>query len=181
VSRTQSSGAPAPKRDELYQTAIGEFGRALDRLAAGYEADPEKRLDLRQDIHFQLWRSFEVFDGRCSLKTWTFRVAHNTAVSYVNRERRKNTGFVSLEEIERTASSGDGEPDIDQQRALQQLSEFIRQLKPLDRQIMISHLEDMDTATIAEITGLSPANIGMKIHRIKNILASRFFEERRYV
>jgi RNA polymerase sigma-70 factor (ECF subfamily) len=180
VSRTQSNGAP-PKRDELYETAIREFGRALDRLAAGYEADAEKRHDLRQDIHFQLWRSFEVFDGRCSLKTWTFRVAHNTAVSYVHRERRKNAGFVSLEEIERTAPSGDCEPDIDRERALHRLSDFIRQLKPLDRQIMISYLEEMDTATIAEITGLSTANVGMKIHRIKNILSSRFLEEKRYV
>jgi RNA polymerase sigma-70 factor, ECF subfamily len=179
VSRTESSGAP--KRDELYAAASREFGRALDRLAAGYEADPEKRHDLRQDIHFQLWRSFEVFDGRCSLKTWTFRVAHNTAVSYVNRERRKNAPFVSLEEIEQTAPTGSGEPDIDQQRTLQQLSGFIRQLKPLDRQIMISYLEEMDMASIAEITGLSPANLRMKIHRIKNILSSRFLKEKRYV
>src|SRR6185295_11942482 len=128
------------KRDELYETAVRDFGRALDRLSAGYEADPERRQDLRQDIHFQLWKSFEVFDGRCSLKTWTFRVAHNTAVSYVNRERRKNSGFVSLEEIERTAATAGREPDIDRQRALEQLSGFIRQLKPLDRQIMISYL-----------------------------------------
>ena len=181
MSCTQNSGAPKPKRDELYETAIGEFGRALDRLAAGYEADAEKRHDLRQDIHFQLWRSFEVFDGRCSLKTWTFRVAHNTAVSYVNRERRRNAGMVSLEEIERTQLDKDRRPDIDRQRTLQQLSQFIRQLKPLDRQIMISHLEDMDAATIAEITGLSPANVGMKIHRIKSILSDRFLEEKRYV
>ena len=181
MSRTQSSGAPTPKRDELYATATAAFGRALDRLAAGYEADAEKRHDLRQDIHFQLWRSFEVFDGRCSLKTWTFRVAHNTAVSYVNRERRRNAGMVSLEEIERTQLDKDRRPDIDRQRTLQQLSQFIRQLKPLDRQIMISHLEDMDAATIAEITGLSPANVGMKIHRIKNILSNRFLEEKRYV
>ena len=172
---------PPPERDELYEAAIREFGRVLDRVAAGYEADPDKRHDLRQDIHFQLWRSFRVFDGRCSVKTWTFRVAHNTAVSYVNRERRENAGFVSLEEIERTAPSEDREPDIDQQRALDQLSGFIRQLKPLDRQIMISYLEEMDTATIAEITGLSPANVGMKIHRIKTILSSRFFKEKRYV
>ena len=75
----------------------------------------------------------------------------------------------------------DRQPDIDRQRTLQQLSQFSRQLKPLDRQIMISHLEDMDTATIAEITGLSPANVGMKIHRIKNILSTRFLEEKRYV
>jgi RNA polymerase sigma-70 factor (ECF subfamily) len=181
VSRTQINGAPPPRRDELYETAIREFGRALDRLAAGYEADPEKRHDLRQDIHLQLWRSFAVFDGRCSLKTWTFRVAHNTAVSYVNRERRKNAGFVSLEEIERIAPGEDREPDIDRQRALQQLSQFIRQLKPLDRQIVISYLEDLDMATIAEITGLTPANVGMKIHRIKNILSTRFLEEKRDV
>ncbi len=168
-------------REDLYATAIREFGRALDRLAAGYEADPEKRHDLRQDIHLQLWRSFEVFDGRCSLKTWTFRVAHNTAVSYVNRERRRNAAFVGLEEIERTVAGEDRRPDIDHERALLQLAEFVRQLKPLDRQIMICHLEDMDAATIAEITGLSPANVGMKIHRIKNILASRFLEEKRYV
>jgi RNA polymerase sigma-70 factor (ECF subfamily) len=169
------------EREELYAAASREFGRALDRLTAGYEADPEKRHDLRQEIHFQLWRSLEVFDGRCSLKTWTFRVAHNTAVSYVNRERRKNVPLVSLEEIEQTAPAGGRAPDVDQQRALQQLSGFIRHLKPLDRQIMISYLEELDLATIAEITGLSPANVAMKIHRIKNILSSRFLKEKRYV
>jgi RNA polymerase sigma-70 factor, ECF subfamily len=105
-------------------------------------------------------------------------VAHNTAVSYVKRERRKNACLVSLDEIEPTATSKDREPDIDQQKALQQLSEFIRRLKPLDRQIMICYLEQMDTASIAEITGLSPANVGMKIHRIKNILSRRFVEEK---
>ena len=99
----------------------------------------------------------------------------------MNRERRKNARFVRLEEIEPTVPGEDREPDIDRRRSLQLLSEFIRQLKPLDRQIMISYLEDMDMATIAEITGLSPANVGMKIHRIKNILSARFLEEKRYV
>jgi RNA polymerase sigma-70 factor (ECF subfamily) len=99
----------------------------------------------------------------------------------VNRERQKNARLVSLEEIEQTAPTEGQEPDIDQQRALQQLSGFIRQLKPLDRQIMISYLEEMDMATIAEITGLTPANVRMKVHRIKNILSSRFLKEKRYV
>ncbi len=168
------------RSSELYQNAVRDFGRALDRLAAGYEADPEKRHDLRQEIHLQIWKSFEVFDGRCSLKTWVFRVAHNTAVSYVNRERRTNARFVSLEEIERTVPGEGGEPNIDRHRALQHLSRLILQLKPLDRQIMISYLEEMDAASIADITGLSPANVAMKVHRIKNILARRFLEEQNY-
>lgn len=171
----------AAKRDELYATAAREYGPALDRLALGYEADPERRRDLKQDIHFQLWRSLELFDERCSLRTWTFRVAHNTAVSYVQSERRKGAIFVSLEEVEDTMPGDNREPDIDRSRALQRLSQLIRKLKPLDRQIMISHLEELDAATIAEITGLSPANIAMKVHRIKNILSRHFLQEQRHV
>jgi DNA-directed RNA polymerase specialized sigma24 family protein len=85
---TKSSGSS--ERNELYTRAVAECGRMLDRLSFGYEADPDKRRDLRQEIHLQLWRSFGAFGGRCSLKTWTLRVAHNTAASYVIRERRMN-------------------------------------------------------------------------------------------
>ena len=88
--------------------------------------------------------------------------------------------FVSLEEIERMPPSPEGEPDIDRHRALVQISQLILKLKPLDRQIMISYLEEMDVASIADITGLSAANVGMKIHRIKSILARRFHEEQHY-
>jgi RNA polymerase sigma-70 factor (ECF subfamily) len=174
VGREESTRASNSRRDRLYETAIVEFGRAIDRLAAGYEADPEKRQDLRQEIHFRLWKSFEVFDRRCSLKTWIFRVAHNTAASYAGRERRSNAVLVGLEEVERIAWRGDAEPDIDQQRALQQLSQLLLKLKPLDRQIMICYLEEMEMAHIAEITGISPANVAMKVHRIKSILSRRF-------
>lgn len=167
------------RQQELYDTAVAEFGPALSRLAAGYETDPEKRRDLQQEIHLQLWRSFAIFDERCSLKTWAFRVAHNTAVSWVNRERRNSAGLVGLEEIEVAARQR--EPDVDHQRLLRHLSELIHKLKPLDRQIMLSYLEEMDATAIAAITGLSAANVAMKIHRIKNILARQFFQEQQNV
>lgn len=169
-----------PSRDELYTAATNEFGRALDRLAFGYEANAEKRLDLRQEIHLQLWRSLAIFDGRCSLKTWTFRVAHNAAVSYINRERRNGATLVSLEDFERTLSSAEWEYEIDHRRDLERLTRLILQLKPLDRQIMISYLEELDNVTIAEITGLSPGNVAMKIHRIKYILSRRLMKEERH-
>lgn len=162
--------------DERYREAIDAFGRALDRLAAGYEADSEKRRDLRQEIHLQLWRSFDVYDERCSLRTWTFRVAHNTAASYVTRERRTNHRLAALEEVERTAAAPTSLPDLDRARALELLYRLIRALKPLDRQIVMLYLEEFDAASIAEITGFSAANVAMKIHRIKNILARRFLE-----
>src|SRR5260370_35206747 len=95
----------SPEGNELYTRAVSECGRMLDRLAAGYEADPDKRRDLRQEIHLQLWRSFGAFDGRCSLKTWTLRVATNTAASNAVRERRRNAKLISCEAIEQTPAS----------------------------------------------------------------------------
>jgi RNA polymerase sigma-70 factor (ECF subfamily) len=81
---------------------------------------------------------------------------------------------VSLEELEVLPDKDQGEFDTDQHRNLERLSALIKQLKPLDRQVIVSYLEDMDAASIGEITGLSPGNVAMRIHRIKNILARRF-------
>ena len=64
-------------QDDQYRDAAAGFGPALDRLACAYEADPDIRRDLLQDIHLALWRSFANFDGRCSLRTWVYRIAHN--------------------------------------------------------------------------------------------------------
>jgi DNA-directed RNA polymerase specialized sigma24 family protein len=45
--------------DLLYEEVAADYGAALDRLARAYEADPDKRRDLLQDIHLALWRSLE--------------------------------------------------------------------------------------------------------------------------
>ena len=53
----------AADQDTLYKQAAAEFSGALNRLARGYEPDPDKRRDLVQDIHVALWRSFAQFAG----------------------------------------------------------------------------------------------------------------------
>ncbi len=161
-------------QDALYTEAAEAHGAALVRLARAYEADTEKRRDLIQEIHLQLWRSLGYFNGRCSLRTWVYRVAHHTAASHVLRERRIRAALVSLDDLEAIPDTGSSGFDANQQEALGRLSLLIQKLKPIDRQIVVSYLEGMDAASIGEITGLSPGNVAMKIHRIKNILARRF-------
>ena len=89
-----------PSRDDLYREAMASCGTALERLARAYEVDPDKRRDLLQEIHVALWQSFENFEGRCSLQTWLYRVAHNTATSVVIRKKMRAPAFVDLEEVE---------------------------------------------------------------------------------
>jgi RNA polymerase sigma-70 factor (ECF subfamily) len=165
-------------QDSLYGEAADTYGSALDRLARAYELDPEARRDLLQEIHLHLWRSFASFDQRCSLRTWVYRVAHNVATAHVIRQNRIRKRLVGLEDIETLESLADGDHEfaVSQTQALERLSLLIQLLKPLDRQIIVSYLEGMSGSSIGEITGLSPANVGMKVHRIKNIL-KRWFTE----
>jgi RNA polymerase sigma-70 factor (ECF subfamily) len=136
--------------------------------------DPGARRDLLQDIHLQLWRSFALFDGRCSLRTWVYRIAHNVGVAHVVRQRRLRNRLVSVDSIEAMQGGDQSELATSQAEALERLSKVIQRLKP--RQIIVAYLEGLDASSIGAITGLSAANIAMKIHRIKNILRRWFAE-----
>jgi RNA polymerase sigma-70 factor, ECF subfamily len=175
VSTTETIPAASPTQDDLYQDAAKTYGGALERLARAYEADPEIRRDLVQDIHVALWRSFAGFDGLCSLRTWIYRVAHNVAASHVMRQRRnRSQALVGLEELENFPDANTGQHAADRGQALDRLLNLIQRLKPLDRHVILSYLEGLDAASIGEITGLSPGNVATKIHRIKTVLARQF-------
>ena len=170
MNRTES-------QDEFYLKVAAEYGAALARMAYAYEADPDLRRDLSQEIHLALWRSFGRFNGRCSLRTWIYRVAHNVATSHVIRQaksKKSAPAFLTLEEAEAQAGNENVEISADRTHALARLFALIQRLDPLDRQVILAYLEDLDAESIAEITGLSAANVWSKIHRIKNVLVRQF-------
>lgn len=137
-------------QDELYEEASAVCGAALRRLARGYEADPETRRDLLQEIHIELWRSLRLFDGRCSLQTWVYRVAHNVAASHVLRSRRALSRLVDIDALESEPGFVDGVAQANQQYSVSRLLDRIYRLKPPDRQITLLYLEGEQAASIAD-------------------------------
>ena len=166
----------AEDQETRYRDAVAQYGPAIERLARAYEADADERRDLVQDIHVALWRSFAAFDGRCAIGTWTWRVAHNAAATHVGRRRRRPPArrLATLEELESTAGSDDPEAAAGERQLLDRLNGLIQALGPPDRQVMLLYLEDLAAAEIAEIIGLSPGAVAVKIHRLKALLARRF-------
>jgi RNA polymerase sigma-70 factor (ECF subfamily) len=170
----------AGRTERLYTEVASEFGAALERLARGYERDADKRRDLLQEIHLALWRSLARFDSRCSMRTWVYRVAHNVATSHVIRPKSSSPTLVAADDLESLERMPDAvnriaaEDRLDRQRTLDRLYESIRQLRPMDRQVMLLYLEEVEAAAIAEITGLTAVNVATKIHRIKQLLTRRF-------
>src|ERR1044071_3147865 len=106
-------------QEALYKEAAETYAAALQRLVRAYEADADKRRDLLQDIHLALWLSLEKYEARCSLRTWVYRVAHNTATSYVIRQRRTNSReLLTLEQIEARAGDANAVQRADERIAI---------------------------------------------------------------
>jgi RNA polymerase sigma-70 factor (ECF subfamily) len=169
------------RQDEQYRAAAQAYGPAIDRLARAYEADADHRRDLVQDIHVALWRSFAAFDGRCSVRTWVYRVAHNAATTHVLKARRfRLEGLTGLEEIALAADTDNPEQATSDKQALDRLMVLIRHLRPPDRQIVLLYLEDFDAGAISEVIGLSSGAVATKIHRLKALLARQFHEGDRH-
>ena len=172
-----SDAGRAAGREEQYVQAAAAFGPALERLARAYEPDPDRRRDLLQEIHVALWRSLARFDGRCSLRTWVYRVAHNTATSKVLRPQTNAPKLMALDHAAEPIAAGPSEEEaFDRRRALERLHALIRQLRPLDRQVMLLYLEQLDASSIADITGLSAGNVATRVRRLKQRLIQQFYE-----
>jgi RNA polymerase sigma-70 factor (ECF subfamily) len=164
----------AARQESLFEKIAAEFSAPLARLARAHEADPHLQQDLLQEIHIALWRSLAAFGERCSLRTWVYRVAHNVAATHILRNRRRQTHrLTTLDEIDLAGESPDVDAELDASRALKKIQSLIQALKPLDRQVIILHLEGLPADEIADITGISTANTHTKLTRIRQLLAAQ--------
>jgi RNA polymerase sigma-70 factor, ECF subfamily len=162
-------------RDVLFTRVAAEFGPPLARLAAAYELDPSRQQDLLQELHFSLWRSLASFENQCSLRTWVYRVAHNTASTYVRgRKRDRRMRLVSLDDLDELVHEADVEHLVDDAAVRGKLKKLIARLKPVDRNVFLLYLEGLKAAEIADVVGISASNVAQKVHRAQKYLKQYF-------
>jgi len=77
LSQAPIQSAAVEDAEGLFARALAEYGPAISRIVRANEARVHLRADLQQEIYLELWRSLAIFDGRCSLGTWVYRIALN--------------------------------------------------------------------------------------------------------
>jgi RNA polymerase sigma-70 factor (ECF subfamily) len=165
------------RQDDLFQ-AIAQYGAALDRLAVPTKPIRKNGVICPRKSNSQSGAVSSV-SKLVAHRTWIYRVAHNTASNYIVRQRRANISkLVTLAEVEAAPDPINHQRHVEQHIALDRLLQLIHRLRPMDRQVMLLYLEDMDAESIGEITGISAGNVRVLIHRVKIILARQFHEGR---
>jgi RNA polymerase sigma-70 factor (ECF subfamily) len=151
---------------------IKENRNLIFKVCYTYCRDQENRKDLEQEILFQLWKSFEKFDGRVKISTWIYRIALNTAISFYRNDNKYIGKTVAFDESIISVSSH--EQDLEQDENITLLYQFIDKLSVLDKALMLLYLDNNKYMEIADILGISESNVATKISRIKKTLKNQF-------
>lgn len=158
---------------EPFVDLVYEHQGILQRICSVYASSRDDREDLLQDILLQSWRSFSSFDGQSKFSTWLYRVALNTAL--LHRRRRAGKRALADRSSVRVNILVDECPEREPDVAL--LRQCIQELPDVNRAIIFLHLERRTYEEIAEITGLSLANVSVRLVRIKKDLRQRLLEK----
>lgn len=139
----------------------------IHKVALMYEADPEARNDLFQEIVLQLWKSFPTFRGEAKITTWMYRIALNTAISGLRRKHRKPP----TEDIhDRHLNISETQETDHREEDLQRLQWAIRQLSEIDRAMILMALEEVPYEEIADTIGITQNNVRVRMNRIRERL-----------
>jgi RNA polymerase sigma-70 factor (ECF subfamily) len=122
--------------------------------------------DLYQEVLISIWKAMKSFKGEAKLSTWLYRVVLNTALTYSRNKKRRwsRLSFVQLKESHEATES----PKADDK--IEHLYAAIKQLAKDERALILLYLDDKKYQEIADISGLSVSNVGVKINRLKKKL-----------
>ena len=128
-----------------------------------FSKDQEEVNDLFQEVVIRLWQGFDKYKGDSKERTWIYRVALNTCISFDRKKRRHNKKQVYTgDEL-----FGCNERDTQQKEILHKR---ITQLCPLDRAIVLLWLEDISYEEIGSIIGITAKNVSVRLYRIREQL-----------
>jgi RNA polymerase sigma-70 factor (ECF subfamily) len=157
---------------------IGENRQRILRICRVYAWNPQDEEDLYQEVLFQIWRALPNLKDKTHANTWLYRVALNTAVSFVRKQTAAGRQSVPVEHdairelVERRQPMATPpNPKINL------LYEAIGRLEKVEKALITLFLEDLSYDEIGEVLGLSASHVGVMLHRTKKKLSLWLKEE----
>lgn len=142
---------------EVFRELVESHSQRLFRLAYRITGDEASAEDAVQETFLRAYRSFGGFDARSQPGTWLHRIAVNTAIEMVRKQRRHQSRQEEMDATEEPFPSSDPGPD---RLALggevgRAVRSALAGLSPMERTaFVLRHFEGRSIAEICEQLGL---------------------------
>lgn len=143
---------------------IHDHQKIIFKICRIYRDNKEDQEDLFQEVVYQLWKSFPSFKGESKISSWVYRITLNTTIAIYRKTKIEINYFEEFPEKIHPSTENKANENADR------LFEALRKLNDGDKALISLYLEDFSYQEMAEITGISESNVGVKLNRIKNKL-----------
>lgn len=156
-------------QETAFVEMIKENETLIFKITSIYGNNEADKQDLYQEIVLQLWKSFKKFRQEASASTWIYRVALNTAISRLRKEKKATSTVPYDAQIH---SLTDTQETVLEERS-KELHLQISRLNDIEKAIILLYLENKSHNEIAEITGITTSNVSTRMVRIKEKLKKK--------
>lgn len=151
----------------FYEEYIENNRAIIARICRAYADNEADFQDYFQEVCLQLWKSRHNFRQQSKLSTWIYRLTLNVCLSLVRKKKHQPAALDGIVDEIAVPARLLEDP---QQEQLRLLYQQIRELKEVDRALILLYLEEKSYEEISLILGITISNVGVKINRIKKRL-----------
>lgn len=153
-------------KEKEFLARIEQHKGILYKVSKMYMDNKDDQDDLFQEIVCQLWKAYDSFKGESQFSTWMYRVAINTSIVFLKKEKRK----VDKYEITTSNIKDDEEDSQLKESQIEHFYKAVQQLDKIDKAIIFYQLEGYSHREISENLGISEGNARVKLNRAKEKL-----------
>lgn len=153
-------------KEQEFTDLVTKYKTTIYTVCYFYSKDKEEAEDYFQEILVNLWRGIDGFSGNSSLKTWIWKVSLNTC-SNMERKKKRSPQTVPLSVDMDLYNDSDARSE-----QIRMLYDRISRLGMFDRAIILLWLDGMSYQDIADVVGITVANVTTRLYRIKEQLKS---------
>jgi RNA polymerase sigma-70 factor (ECF subfamily) len=168
---------------EIYETFLPKINHYLTRMVG--ESDAE---DLAQEVLIKVNKALGEFRGESKISTWVYRIATNAALDKLrsptykwtvqNCTRDSDRDYDVEQLSDQIAWAGEKAPLVEHQVFRKEMNDCIQGfIDSLPREfrtvLLLSEFEGFKDTEIAEILGVSPGLVKIRLHRARGILKQK--------
>ncbi len=156
----------AAQQEHIFLEHLNRHQAILYKVCKMYTDDREDQEDLKQEMVYQLWRSYPSFKEQSQFSTWMYRVALNTAILHLKKSKRTvpttdMTGHIQI---------ADDTKNAEEKERMALFYRGVRTLSKVEKAVIFLYMEGQSHREIAEQMGWSEGNARVRLLRAKNKL-----------
>lgn len=155
-----------PSIEKIFLSYLEKHKGILHKISRMYMDTAEDREDLQQEIIIQLWKSYSNFKGESQFSTWMYRVAVNTAITFLRKRKQALQTFTG--ETVPDAADEEYSPEKDQQ--LEAFYKAVQELNPVEKALIFYFMEGLSHKETGKNLGIGEGNVRVKLNRTKEKL-----------